>query len=225
METVLARLRALGDNKNAAFQRKLTPGVAAERFLGVRVPAARRLAAELAGTEEADVFLAALPHTYFDEDLLHGLLVARLRDFDACLAAVDRFLPYVDNWAVCDTLSPAVFRRHRDALFGAARRWAASDRTYTCRFGIKMLMDHYLDEAFRPDCLAIPAGIVSGEYYVNMMRAWFYATALAKQWDDAAPYLERGVLDRWTHNKTIRKAVESYRITPEQKAYLKTLKR
>ena len=223
--TIRERLFELRDPDYAAFQSRLTPGVAPEKFIGVRVPAARKLAKDLHASEEAERFLTELPHEYYDENMLHGLLVAETRDYDACIRLADAFLPYVDNWAVCDILSPRVFRKHKPELLEKIREWTASPHAYTCRFGIEMLMSHYLDDAFDPAYLAIPAAIRSDEYYVNMMIAWFFATALTKQWDAAVPYIEQARLDAWTHNKTIQKACESYRIPDERKAYLRTLKR
>ena len=218
-------LFALQDMAYADFQAKLTPGIARAQFIGVRVPEARKLAKRLIREPEAEAFLRTLPHEYFDENMLHSLLLSEMKDYAACIAAVDDFLPHVDNWAVCDILSPKIFRKHRAALLDRIREWAASDLTYTCRFGLEMLMTHFLDEDFRPEYLEIPAAVRSEEYYVQMMAAWFFATALARQWDAAVTYLETMRLDIRVHNKTIQKARESYRITPAQKAYLQTLKR
>ena len=173
---------------------------------------------------EVPVFMAALPHDYYDENMLHGLLISEIKDYGKCLEELDKFLPFVDNWAVCDIMSPKVFKKHRPELMTEIRRWTASDHVYTCRFGIEMLMSHYLDDDFRPEYLEIPASVISDEYYVNMMIAWFYATALAKQWDAAIPFIEKYRLGKWVHNKTIQKARESFRITPEQKEYLNSLK-
>lgn len=207
------------------FQAKLTPGILRELFIGVRVPELRKLAKRLAKEPETAKFLEELPHKYYDENMLHGLLVSEIKDYDTCIAAVDKFLPYVDNWAVCDIMSPKVFNKNKTDLLNKIKEWSASEETYTCRFGIEMLMSHFLDDDFRPEYLNIPAAVHSEEYYVKMMIAWFFATALAKQWDEAVKYIEDYRLDTWVHNKTIQKARESYRITPEQKAYLKTLKR
>ncbi len=222
--TILEQLFALQDEKYADFQAKLTPGIPRERFIGVRIPEARKLAKQLVKTPEAAAFLAELPHVYYDENILHSLILSEMKDFDACVAAVDAFLPYVDNWAVCDILSPKVFRKHKPATLAKIRAWAASDHTYTCRFGMGMLMRDFLDEDFQPEYLEIPATVKSGEYYVNMMIAWFFATALAKQWDNTIPYIENRAFSPWVHNKTIQKAIESYRITPAQKDYLRSLK-
>lgn len=221
---VTSRLFVLSDETYAAFQAKLTPGIPRDRFIGVRVPALRQLAKTYAHEPEAALFLQSLPHDYYDENMLHSLLLSEMKDYAACVQAVDAFLPYVDNWAVCDILSPKVFRRHRTELIGEIRRWIASPQTYTCRFGMEMLMSHFLDEDFRPDYLELPVRVRSTEYYVNMMTAWFFATALAKQWDATLPYIQQHRLDPWTHNKTIQKARESYRITPEQKDFLKELR-
>lgn len=218
-------LFALQDSSYGDFQAKLTPGIPREKFIGVRVPEVRKLAKRLAKEPGAASFLADLPHKYYDENMLHALLLSEMKDYAACVAAVDRFLPYVDNWAVCDILSPKIFRRNKPALLKKIREWSASEKTYTCRFGIEMLMSYFLDDDFKPEYLEIPAAVRSEEYYVRMMAAWFFATALAKQWDAAVKYVEEGRLDTWIHNKTIQKARESFRITPEQKEYLQTLKR
>lgn len=218
-------LFALQDAEYGDFQAKLTPGIPREAFIGVRVPEVRKLAKRLSKEAEAPEFLKELPHKYYDENMLHGLLLCEIKNYDGCIEAVDRFLPYVDNWAVCDIMSPKIFKKNKSALLEKIREWSASDKTYTCRFGIEMLMSHYLDDDFKAEYLEIPASVHSEEYYVKMMIAWFFATALAKQWDSAIKYIENNRLDVWVHNKTIQKARESYRITPEQKEYLKSLKR
>ncbi|MCF0142647.1 MAG: DNA alkylation repair protein [Parasporobacterium sp.] len=218
-------LFALQDISYGDFQAKLTPGISRELFIGVRVPEVRKLAKKLAKEPETAEFLGNLPHKYYDENMLHGLLISEIKDYDECVAAVDSFLPYVDNWAVCDIMSPKVFKRNKTALLGKIKEWSASEKTYTCRFGIEMLMTYFLDDDFKPEYLDIPGSVHSEEYYVRMMIAWFFATALAKQWDAAVKYIEGCRLDVWVHNKTIQKARESYRITPEQKTYLKALKR
>ena len=211
------------DAEYAAFQAKLTPSVDKARFIGVRVPEVRKLAKQLCQEPSAQEFLLELPHQYYDENMLHALLISEIRDYEKAVGETARFLPYVDNWAVCDILSPKVFRKHKPELLEKIRQWVSSGETYTIRFGVEMLMSHYLDADFRPEYLEIPAELRSEEYYVNMMIAWFFATALAKQWEAAIPYLEQGRLSAWVHKKTIQKARESYRITDAQKAYLKTL--
>ena len=217
-------LFALRDEEYAAFQQKLIPGVPAERVIGVRVPELRKLAKRYYKDSEHRQFLQALPHGYYDEDLLHALLIAEEKDFARCLEETEAFLPFVDNWAVCDIFSPKVFAKHKEELLQRIRIWAKSEKTYTCRFGIGMLMQHFLDTDFDAAYLEIPATVQSEEYYVNMMLAWFFATALAKQWEATIPYLENKRLARWTHNKTIQKARESYRMTAAEKEYLKRLK-
>ena len=217
-------LLALQDVSYADFQAKLTPGIARELLIGVRVPEIRKLAKRLLKEPEAALFLLELPHTYYDENMLHALLLSFMKDYDACIAAVDQFLPYVDNWAVCDILSPKIFKKHKTALLAKIKEWSASEETYTCRFGIEMLMSHFLEDDFKPEYLTIPASVQSEAYYVQMMVAWFFATALAKQWDASVPYLASHALDPWTHHKAIQKACESNRITPKQKEYLRTLK-
>ena len=207
-----------------AFQSKLMPTVDPETVIGVRMPALRKLARELAGTPLAEGFLQRLPHRYYEENNLHGLLLSSIPDYAAAVAALEKFLPFVDNWATCDLLSPKAFRRHPPALPEQIRRWAGDPHPYTVRFGLGMLMSFYLEGAFRPEYLDLAASVRREEYYVKMMAAWYFATALAKQYDAALPYVEERRLDRWTHNKTIQKAVESYRITPEQKAYLRSLR-
>lgn len=224
MTEIQKRLSSLADRKYAEFQAKLTPNVDRDKFIGVRTPQLRILAASLSEGERAE-FMEALPHESYDENMLHSLMLEKWKDYRECVEKVGQFLPYVDNWAVCDTLRPKVFARYREELLPNVKRWIASDMVYTCRFGINMLMTHYLDRDFKEEYLALPAAVISEEYYVRMMAAWYYATALAKQWDSTIPYIERSLLPPWTHNKTIQKACESYRITPEQKAYLRTLRR
>ena len=218
------RLFALRDEKYREFQRSLIPGLPRENIIGIRIPVMRKLAKEFVKEPEAAVFLKQLPHTYYDENILHALLIAEIKDYDTCMEAVEAFLPYIDNWAVCDGLSPKAFGKHKAELLEKIRLWIPSEHIYTCRFGIGMLMRWFLDEDFQPGYLELPAAVRSEEYYVNMMTAWFFATALAKQWDAAIPYLEQNRLDPWTHDKTIQKARESYRITTEQKEYLQRLK-
>ena len=222
--TVREKLEALRDEKNAAFVTKLIPTVPPETILGARTPQLRALAKELSGTPEAEDFLRSLPHALFEENQLHAFLLERRKDFRACLDEVEAFLPYVDNWATCDQLSPKVFAKHKAELLPAVRRWLDSGETYTLRFGLGMLLAHYLDGDFEPRFLDWAAAVRSEEYYVNMMIAWYFATALAKQYDAALPYLEEGRLDAWTHNKAIQKARESFRVSDRHKAYLKTLR-
>lgn len=220
------RLKEIADAEYAAFQAKLTPGIEPKLFIGVRVPKLRILAKEIIKEGGYEEFINDLPHKYYDENMLHGFLISEIKDYDKAVERVEEFLPFVDNWAVCDTMKPKPFKnkKNRSLLIKKIKEWASSKDTYTCRFGIEMLMNHYLDEYFEESYLEIPALVVSEEYYVNMMIAWFFATALAKQWDATVPYIENKKLQIWTHNKTIQKAIESYRITDEQKTYLRTLK-
>ena len=224
MTPIQEALFALQDPAYRAFQCKLMPTVDPARVIGVRTPALRRLARDLQETPEAAAFLQSLPHAYYEEDNLHGLLLSALRDYGAVVDALEAFLPHVDNWATCDLLSPRAFHTRPPQLPGRVRAWLDAGDTYTVRFGLGVLMREYLEADFQPDYLDWAAGVRSGAYYVNMMLAWYFATALAKQWAAALPYLEQRRLDRWVHNKTIQKAVESCRITPEQKVFLKTLR-
>lgn len=221
---MIESLFELRDAEYAQFQAKLTPGIPAESFIGVRVPVLRKFAKEYLKDPNCEEFLNTLPHKYYDENMLHGLLISEIKDYDRCIQLTDRFLPFVDNWAVCDIMSPKVFRKNRISLLEKIREWSRSSHTYTCRFGLEMLMSHFLDEEFKPEYLDIPLAARSEEYYVRMMVAWFIATALAKQWNATVPIIENRLLAPWTHNKSIQKACESYRITQEQKEYLKSLK-
>ena len=214
----------LQDKGYRDFQSKLIPTIPVETIIGVRIPAIRKLAKEYGKDPESVEFLKQLPHTYYDENILHALLVAEIKDYEACVKEVERFLPYVDNWATCDMLAVKVVKKHLDTFIDEVYRWMESDHAYTIRFGISMLMRYYLEDAFQMEYPEKVAQIRSEEYYVNMMRAWYFATALAKQYDKILPFIEKQKLDVWTHNKTIQKAIESYRITPEQKEYLRGLK-
>ena len=224
MLTILERMFELRDEKYAGFQAKLTPGIKPELFIGVRIPVLRSLAKEYYAEPEHEQFIKELPHKYYDENMLHGLLIEQIKDYGKCIDEIEKFLPYVDNWAVCDIMSPKVLKKNKDKLIVKIREWVKSDETYTCRFGMEMLMSHFLDDDFEAEYLEIPAAVRSEEYYVNMMMAWFFATALAKQWDDTIPYITGQRLDKWTHNKTIQKSIESRRVSKEKKDYLRTLK-
>ena len=224
-DAVLQRLSELSDPTYRDFHAGLIPNISPETILGVRVPALRKLARELRGSAEAQEFMAALPHEYYDENCLHGLLINDIKDFGATVSALDAFLPYVDNWAVCDLISPRSFKSRPPELAAHVRRWLESSHSYTVRFGIGVLMSFYLDVGFEPAQLEAVAERCCEEYYVNMMVAWYFATALAKQPEAALPYIENRRLSRWTHNKAIQKSIESRRIPDETKAYLKTLRR
>lgn len=223
-DAVFQRLSELSDPTYRDFHAGLIPNISPETILGVRVPALRKLARELRGSAEAQEFMAALPHEYYDENCLHGLLINDIKDFGATVSALDAFLPYVDNWAVCDLISPRSFKSRPPELAAHVRRWLDSSHSYTVRFGIGVLMSFYLDEGFEPAQLEAVAERCCEEYYVNMMVAWYFATALAKQPEAALPYIENRRLTRWTHNKAIQKSIESRRIPDETKTYLKTLR-
>jgi 3-methyladenine DNA glycosylase AlkD len=217
-------LYQLHDEKYRAFQVKLIPNIAPETIIGVRTPALRSLAKQMYRAGDCDAFLAELPHRCFDENQLHAFILSEMHDFEACIEATCRFLPFVDNWATCDQLSPKVFKRHRPELLAYVEQWLNSGQTYAVRFAIGMLMAHYLDEDFDGAYLRRVSQVPAGTYYVSMMVAWYFATALAKQYDAALPYIEGHRLDPWTHNKAIQKSLESYRISDERKAYLRGLK-
>ena len=223
-DDILKKLYTLQDTTYRDFQGKLLPTVDPKTIIGVRTPDLRKLAKELAKQDDIGIFLDTLPHTCFDENQLHAFILSELKDYNRCITLVDRFLPYVDNWATSDQLSPKVFRKHKPDLLEHIKSWLKSDKTYTVRFAVGMLMQHFLDEDFKSTYPKLVAAIKSDEYYINMMRAWYFATALAKQYNAIIPYIEQKKLDAWTHNKAIQKAIESYRITPEQKEYLRTFR-
>ncbi len=206
------------------FIASLTPGVDPSSILGIRIPLLRKLAKEMARNGEMYPFLDELPHQYFEENILHAVLLSHIKDADECKRRVEAFLPYIDNWSVSDTVKLPALAKKTDRFLAKVYTWVSSNEVYTCRVGVKMLMDYFLDENFKPEILVPPSKIRSSEYYVNMMIAWFYATALAKRWDETIPYIEQRKLPTWVHQKTIQKAIESFRVTQEHKDYLKTLK-
>ena len=214
-------LLSMGEEKYRDFSSSLMPTINKDTVIGIRIPILRKFAKSLEDYEE---FLTHLPHKYFEENNLHAFLIERETDFNNCIEKLDAFLPYIDNWATCDSMKPRVLKKNAKKLIPHIKRWLNSNETYTVRYAINLLMSFYLDENFNTKYLYLVANINSEEYYVNMMRSWYFATALAKQYDVALPYLNNYVLDRWTHNKTIQKALESSRITRDQKQYLKTLK-
>ena len=218
------QLFALQDIGYRDFHSRLIPNIDKAQIIGIRMPVLRKFARDFGKTEEARNFLLELPHQYYEENNLHVMLITGIRDYETCLAETERFLPYIDNWATCDFPEPKCFTKHKTDLLPHIRQWLASGKTYTVRYGIGMLMRMYLDEDFAPEYPDMVAEVISEEYYVNMMIAWYFATALAKQWDSVIPYLEERKLSPWVHKKTIQKAIESYRITPEQKEYLRTLR-
>lgn len=219
--TLLDELFKNQDLTYRAFQSSLTPALNPECMIGVRTPVLRKLAKEM---DEKEKFLASLPHSYFEENQVHAFIISGMKDFEACINALEAFLPYVDNWATCDQMSPRVFKKHKSELLPYIKKWLESGKTYTVRFGIKALMDHFLDSDFDLCFPALVSSVKSDQYYVKMMAAWYFATALGKQYEAVLPFLEDQRLDRWTHNKSIQKAVESFRITEEHKTYLKSLR-
>lgn len=223
-EEIRAGLMARQDLQYRQFHSRLMPTVETDRVIGVRVPQLRAYAKQLKNEPELSDFLADLPHEYYEENCLHGFLIEQIKDYPTCMAETERFLPYVDNWAVCDLFAPKVFRKHPEEVLEKCRMWVQSGETYTVRYGLVTLLRQFLDEHFTPEILEL-AVISSEDYYVNMAAAWLFAEALVKQYDAALPYLQEHRLTIWTHNKAIQKAVESRRIAPETKAYLKTLKR
>lgn len=218
------RLLSMQDIPYRDFQRKLIPNIAPETIIGVRTPQLRRLARTLRGTWEAANFMAALPHRFFEENQVHAFLIAQEKDYEACLAQVNRFLPFVDNWATCDQLSPRALKTDLPRLLGSIRVWLASDHPYTVRFGVNCLIQGYLGEAFDPGQLEMVAALRQEDYYVKMGVAWYFATALALQYDAALPYIAQRRLEPWTHNKAIQKAIESFRVSPQHKEELRALK-
>lgn len=221
MEEIQKHLFELQDMAYRDFHSRLMPDIDKETVIGIRVPMLRKYAKSIVETELAEKFIKELPHCYYEENNLHMMLITGIKDYDRCISEIERFLPYIDNWATCDFPAPKCFENHKEDLLPVIKRWIASSETYTIRYGIGMLMRLYLDADFDPEYVRIVAEVKSDEYYVNMMIAWYMATALAKQWDAVIPYIEEHCMSDWVHRKTIQKAVESYRITDEQKRYLK----
>ncbi|MBR1591749.1 MAG: DNA alkylation repair protein [Ruminococcus sp.] len=219
------KLYAVCDEKYKSFSCGLITNIPQESIIGVRTPDLKMIAGEIISQKAEKPFLENLPHEYFEENQLHSFIISRIKNYDELILRLDEFLPFVDNWAVCDQLRPQIFKRHRDKLTDNIKIWINSDKAYTVRFAVGMLMCHYLGDDFKPEYLSLVSDVKSDEYYVNMMTAWYFATALAKQYEYALPYIENNLLDLWVHNKTIQKAAESCRIPDEHKKYLKTLKR
>ena len=218
-------LFSLQDLKYKEFHQKLMPTVNPDKVIGIRTPVLRKFAKEFGKRAEAESFIKNLPHKYYEEDNLHAFLLEEIKDYETLTQELNIFLPFVDNWATCDMMRPKILKNHKIELLEDIKRWLNSKDTYTIRFAVNCLMLYYLEEDFKPEYLQWVKNIESQEYYINMVRAWYFATALAKQYDETVKILENNALDKWTHNKTIQKANESYRITKEQKEYLRTLKR
>lgn len=225
-KTITDGLFALKDENYRRFHAKLIPDIPIDNIIGVRTPVLRKYAKEVAKLQEANIFLESLPHIYYEENNLHGALLSLLypKDIIAFMEQLERFLPYVDNWATCDMLSPKIFKKHLPYVYERVQKWLQSDAVYTIRFGIVTLLGFYLDNAFEPEMLQLVANVRSEEYYVNMAVAWYFSMALVKQYDATLPYIQNRVLEPWTHNKSIQKAIESRRIPQETKAYLRGLK-
>lgn len=224
VDEIQAELFKNQDEKYRDFQAKLLPTVNPQSVIGVRTPVLRAFAKNLYKENDFSGFFDDLPHKYFDENQLHAFLISEIKDFDFCIDELNKFLPFVDNWATCDQMSPKVFKNHKKELLEQIKIWILSEKTYTVRFAVGMLMQHFLDEDFSLEFPKMILKIRSEEYYVKMMVAWYFATALAKQYDAVLPFLENKSLEKWTHNKAIQKALESYRVSDEQKKYLRTLK-
>jgi len=212
------------DEKYKEFQSKLVPNISKENILGVRTPELRRIAKELYVSKEYKDFFNELPHKYYEENLIHFFVISMIKDFDECIKEVEKFLPYVDCWPVSDQASPKVFKKHHNELLLYIKKWIKSKHIYTSRFGIRMFMNEYLGDDFKPEYLKLVASIKSDEYYLKMMVAWYFATALAKRYDETIIYFEEHRLDDWIHKKAIQKAIESYRVSNEHKEYLRNLK-
>ena len=221
---VYEELLAQQDIRYKEFVAKLIPNIAKESIIGVRTPAMRQIAKKFFGTQVAQTFLKTLPHTYYEENMIHFFLISLIKDFDECINEVEKFLPLVDCWSVCDQSSPKVFKKHHQQLLPFIKQWIASTHVYTARFGIRMLMNEFLEEDFKSEYLDLVSAKRGDDYYLKMMVAWYFATALAKQYEESIKIIENKKLDSWTHNKAIQKAIESFRVSAEHKQYLKTLK-
>jgi len=222
MTQLQKQLFSLQDKGYKSFHEKLIPTINPELVIGVRTPVLRKFAKEFSKSDDAKSFLEELPHKYYEENNLHAFIVQKEKDFNKALSLTEKFLPYIDNWATCDCFSPKVFKKHTKELLPHVKRWINSGETYVVRYGIKTLMDFYSDENFSEEYLKIVASVKSEEYYVNMMISWYFATLMAKQYEKTVPYIEKRLLPKWVHNKTIQKCIESYRIPKEIKDYLKT---
>ena len=224
LQSISKRLFDLSDTDYKNFSASLMPTIDKDRVIGVRVPIVRKFAKEIFGTQAAKEFTKALPHEYFEENNLHAFLIANINDYKECVAELDRFLPYIDNWATCDSLRPVCFSKNKDLLIKDIYRWLSSKDEYAVRFGIEMLMVHYLGDCFKKEYAERVANIKSDKYYINMMIAWYFATGLAKNYNEFLPFIKDNKLSPWVHNKAIQKSTESYRITDEQKAVLRKFK-
>lgn len=222
--SVYEELCKVKDDKYKEFQSALVPNISKDTILGVRTPEMRKIAKDMFNTDEGKKFLKKLPHKYYEENLVHFFMIAMIKDFDECVKETERFLPYIDCWPVCDQSSPKAFKKKHDELLPLIKKWIDSDHVYTSRFGMRMLMNEFLGEDFKPEYLKWVASKKGEDYYLKMMVAWYFATALAKQYDATIPFFEKHILDDWCHKKAIQKAIESFRVSDEHKEYLKTLR-
>ena len=218
------RLMKEKDDRYREFQVKLVPNISPETIVGIRTPQLRTIAKEIYESKNRDEFLKDLPHKYYEENLIHFFVLSMFKDFEQCVQAVEVFLPFVDCWPVSDQATPKSFRKNHQKLLPYIRKWIASDHIYTARFGLRMLMNEYLGEDFREEYLELAASKRGEDYYLKMMIAWFFATALAKRYDETITYFEDRRLDEWVHRKAIQKATESFRVTDAHKEYLKSLR-
>ncbi|WP_029231964.1 DNA alkylation repair protein [Butyrivibrio sp. VCB2006] len=222
--SVYKRLLKEKDDEYKEFQAKLVPNIDPSTIIGVRTPAMRAIAKEVFGSQERDEFLNELPHKYYEENLVHFFIVSMIKDFDETVQKTEAFLPYVDCWPVSDQATPKSFKKNHEKLLPYVKKWIASDEVYTARFGIRMLMNEYLGDDFKEEYLELVASKKGDDYYLKMMVAWYFATALAKRYDESVKYIEEKKLDDWVHKKAIQKAVESYRVSDEHKEYLKSFR-
>ena len=221
---LLSRLMEVKDDKYKSFQAKLVPNISADTILGIRTPEMKNIAKELFQSGDYESFLNDLPHKYYEENLIHFFVISMIKDFDICIKEVEKFLPYVNCWPVSDQASPKCFKKNHDKLLPYIKKWIKSKHVYTARVGIRMLMNEYLGDDFKEEYLDMVASVKGEDYYLKMMVAWYFATALAKRYDETVVYFENHKIDNWVHNKAIQKALESYRVTEEHKNYLRTLK-
>ena len=219
--SVYERLLSYQDEKYKEFQSKLVPNIDKSTIIGVRTPQIRKITKEIFGTAEATIFLQTLPHQYYEENLIHFFLISKIKDFDECVKEVERFLPYINCWSVCDQATPLVFKKNHDKLLPLVKKWINSNHVYTARFGMRMLMNEFLNDDFKEEYLEWVSSKNGNDYYLKMMISWFFATALAKQYNATIKYIENRCLDPWIHQKTIQKSLESYRVSDENKEYLK----
>ena len=219
--SIYERLLSYQDEKYKDFQSKLVPNIDKKTIIGVRTPQMRKIVKEIYGTKEATICLQTLPHQYYEENLIHFFLISKIKDFDECVKEVEKFLPYINCWPVCDQTTPLVFKKNHDKLLPLIKKWINSNHVYTARFGMRMLMNEFLNDDFKEEYLEWVSSKSGDDYYLKMMAAWFFATALAKQYNATIKYIKNRCLDPWIHQKTIQKAVESYRVSDEHKEYLK----